>query len=134
MLCGDSLQGNFALSILHCCHKAPTFALFLCALTHLLKFCIQLRDVLPELLKTSFEVFIGNKESLLHVVLLYLKAGFARKNYQFADYIFAAKVYSWVWLAVAKLFCKADSLREWHIGSKGIEDVVERAAYNSLYL
>ena len=94
----------------HRSHEAPALILSFQHLTAGLEVGIQFRQLGPEVIERTSEIFIGHKQMLLDIVLLYLIASLTGQDDQFADDIRTAEVDTWVRFTVALFLGTADSL------------------------
>src|SRR5574344_1340364 len=114
MLWTYSLQAYAGLATVEGCHEAPALVLDVEGLALCLEFCIQLRQLLPEIIQTALEVFVRYEEVLFYVILFYTVACFTREDNQLAYNVHTAQVDAWIRLAIALLFGETNGLREWY--------------------
>ncbi len=91
--------------------NAPALVLDVEGLALGLEFCIQFRQLLPEIIQTALEVFVRYEEVLFYVILFYTVASFTREDNQLAYNVHSAQVNTWIRLAIALLFGKANGLQ-----------------------
>ena len=125
---------NVCTCYLHLCYKSPALAFAFKHFATLLEVCVELRQVLPEVIYAAVEIFVRYKKMFFHIFLFYLVACLASEDDQFAYHILAAEVYARVWLRVALLLSTPDSLGERHVGADFVEYEIERARQHSFYL
>ena len=134
MLWTYCLQAYAGLATVEGCHEAPALVLDVEGLALCLEFCIQLRQLLPEIIQTALEVFVRYEEVLFYVILFYTVACFTREDNQLAYNVHTAQVDAWIRLTIALLFGEANGLREWYDTRDSVKDKVERTRQNCLYL
>ena len=94
---------HIGLSVVECCHKAPTLAFGFELLATLFKVGIKLWQILPEVVDCSLKERVGNEKMLLNISFLYLISCLTGENNEFANYVLARKVNAWVWFAISLL-------------------------------
>ena len=134
MLWTYCLQAYAGLATVEGCHEAPALVLDVEGLALCLEFCIQLRQLLPEIIQTALEVFVWYEEVLFYVILFYTVACFTREDNQLAYNVHTAQVNTWIWFAITFLFGETNGFREWYDTRDSIKDKVERTRQNCLNL
>ena len=131
---GHFLQLHAGVAVIHDGNETPALASGFQLAAPLLESGVKLWETTPKIVSCAFEIFVGYKQLLLHILLLYCIACLTGQDDKLAHHIGAAEVYSRVWLAVALLLRTAHRLRERHIGTYLVEDEVEGAAEYGFYL
>ena len=130
----DLLQSYGCLAVLQLGNETPVLVFRFQHLAACLKAGVKARHFLPEIIQRTFKEVIGYKEVLFHIALFDAITGFTRQNYQFADYILAAKVDTRVWFGITFLLSHLNGLAERNIRAYLVEDIIQCTAQHGFNL
>ena len=92
--------------MVECCYETPALAFGFESLATLFKVGIKLWQILPEVVYSTLEERVGYEQMLLNISFLYLVSCLTGENYEFADYVLAREVDTWVGFAEISLKMK----------------------------
>ena len=134
MVLPNGLKLYARLAVVHLRHEAPALVFLFQFPAFLLEAGIQRGQVLPESVYSPPEESVGDKEVLLHILLLHGVSRFARQYDELPYHVLPAQVDAWVGFAVTLFLGAPHGFRERHLCRYLIEYEIKRPAQHGLYL